>query len=75
MRLLCSMMQQMTDSYKRERTWAEEDRRENRVGNWRGFQNGGKRRKETDAHGWKEEKRVRACLLLQVPSRYARLTE
>ena len=44
--------------FKRERSWAEVDRREHRVGNWRDFQKvGNKRRKEMDAHGWKEEKR------------------
>ncbi|CAH0516793.1 unnamed protein product [Peronospora belbahrii] len=43
--------------FKRERSWAETDRREQRVGNWRSFQKGGKRRKEIDAQGWKEESR------------------
>lgn len=44
--------------FKRERSWAEQDRREYRVGNWRGFMKDGKRRKEVDAQGWKEERRV-----------------
>lgn len=52
--------------FKRERSWAEQDRREHRVGNWRGFVKGGKRRKEVDAHGWKEERRVRAARLLSI---------
>ncbi|TMW56732.1 hypothetical protein Poli38472_006742 [Pythium oligandrum] len=52
--------EKLVESFKRERTWAEEDRREHRVGNWRSFQKDGKRRKEaTDGTGqsWKEEKR------------------
>jgi hypothetical protein len=50
--------EKMTESYKRERSWAEVERREQRVGNWRTFQKDGKKRiKETDAHGWKEENR------------------
>ena len=49
----------VVNMFKRERSWAETDRREQRVGNWRSFQKGGKRRKEMDAHGWKEESRVR----------------
>ncbi|TDH67457.1 hypothetical protein CCR75_005965 [Bremia lactucae] len=44
--------------FKRERSWAETDRREYRVGNWRSFQKEGKRRKDTDAQGWKEETRT-----------------
>ncbi|ETI39827.1 hypothetical protein L917_13917 [Phytophthora nicotianae] len=47
----------VANMFKRERSWAETDRREQRVGNWRSFQKGGKRRKEMDAHGWKEETR------------------
>lgn len=51
--------------FKRERSWAEQDRREHRVGNWRGFVKDGKRRKEVDAQGWKEERRVSDhCMLL-----------
>ena len=46
------------DQYKRERKWAEGDRREKRVGNWRYFQKAGKKNKTTDAHGWKEETSV-----------------
>lgn len=49
---------QVSDMFKRERSWAEQDRREHRVGNWRGFVKDGKRRKEVDAPGWKEERRV-----------------
>ncbi|RLN94826.1 hypothetical protein BBJ28_00011156 [Nothophytophthora sp. Chile5] len=49
--------EKVVDMFKRERSWAEVDRREKRVGNWRSFQKGGKRRKEMDAQGWKEEKR------------------
>ncbi|KAL3661338.1 hypothetical protein V7S43_013542 [Phytophthora oleae] len=49
----------VVNMFKRERSWAETDRREQRVGNWRTFQKGGKRRKEMDAQGWKEETRVR----------------
>ncbi|KAF1323395.1 putative molecular chaperone, partial [Globisporangium splendens] len=50
--------EEVSNMFKRERSWAETDRREHRVGNWRGFQKDGKRRrKEFDAHGWKEEKR------------------
>ncbi|TYZ63942.1 hypothetical protein PybrP1_002909 [[Pythium] brassicae (nom. inval.)] len=48
---------EVVDMFKRERAWAEQDRREHRVGNWRGFVKDGKRRKEMDAHGWKEEQR------------------
>eukprot|EP00644_Phytophthora_capsici_P017244 jgi/Phyca11/536176/estExt2_fgenesh1_pg.C_PHYCAscaffold_480062 len=47
----------VVNMFKRERSWAETDRREQRVGNWRTFQKGGKRRKEMDAQGWKEETR------------------
>ncbi|KAF4132062.1 DnaJ domain [Phytophthora infestans] len=47
----------VANMFKRERSWAETDRRESRVGNWRSFQKGGKRRKEMDAQGWKEETR------------------
>ncbi|KAG6970173.1 hypothetical protein JG688_00004987 [Phytophthora aleatoria] len=47
----------VANMFKRERSWAETDRREQRVGNWRSFQKGGKRRKEMDAQGWKEETR------------------
>ncbi|KAG7391512.1 DnaJ (Hsp40), sub C, member 8 [Phytophthora pseudosyringae] len=47
----------VVNMFKRERSWAETDRREQRVGNWRSFQKGGKRRKEMDAQGWKEETR------------------
>ncbi|CAI5702966.1 unnamed protein product [Peronospora effusa] len=47
----------VVNMFKRERSWAETDRREQRVGNWRSFQKGGKRRKEMDAQGWKEESR------------------
>jgi hypothetical protein len=54
--------QQTVEMFKRERSWAEEDRREHRVGNWRDFQKGGKRRKEMDAQGRKEE-RVRGSFL------------
>lgn len=49
--------EKVVNMFKRERSWAEVDRREHRVGNWRSFQKGGKRRKEMDTHGWKEEKR------------------
>ncbi|KAF4321687.1 hypothetical protein BBO99_00001142 [Phytophthora kernoviae] len=49
--------EKVVNMFKRERSWAEVDRREHRVGNWRSFQKGGKRRKEVDTHGWKEEKR------------------
>lgn len=56
--LLLMAIVQLSDSFKRERSWAEEDRRETRVGSWRTFQKDGKRRKEMDAHGWKEETRV-----------------
>ncbi|KAE9351902.1 hypothetical protein PF008_g5723 [Phytophthora fragariae] len=47
----------VVNMFKRERSWAETDRREQRVGNWRSFQKDGKRRKEMDVQGWKEEKR------------------
>ncbi|KAG6611183.1 putative molecular chaperone (DnaJ superfamily) [Phytophthora cinnamomi] len=47
----------VVNMFKRERSWAETDRREQRVGNWRSFQKDGKRRKEMDAQGWREEKR------------------
>uniref|UniRef100_M4BAX3 J domain-containing protein n=1 Tax=Hyaloperonospora arabidopsidis (strain Emoy2) TaxID=559515 RepID=M4BAX3_HYAAE len=47
----------VVDMFKRERSWAELDRRDQRVGSWRSFQKGGKRRKEVDAQGWKEETR------------------
>ncbi|KAH7474885.1 DnaJ-like protein subfamily C member 8 [Phytophthora ramorum] len=49
--------EKVVNMFKRERSWAETDRRDQRVGNWRSFQKGGKRRKEMDAQGWKEEKR------------------
>ncbi|KAI9914985.1 hypothetical protein PsorP6_008607 [Peronosclerospora sorghi] len=50
---------------KRERSWAEADRREQRVGSWRSFQKDGKRQKEMDIHGWKEEIRVSShCMLV-----------
>ena len=51
----------VVNMFKRERSWAEMDRRDQRVGSWRSFQKGGKRRKEMDAQGWKEEARVRVC--------------
>jgi DnaJ family protein C protein 8 len=54
---------EVSNMFKRERTWAETDRREQRVGSWRSFVKGGKRRKELDAHGWKEETRVRGILV------------
>ncbi|CAI5743112.1 unnamed protein product [Hyaloperonospora brassicae] len=47
----------VVNMFKRERSWAEMDRRDQRVGSWRSFQKGGKRRKEMDAQGWKEEAR------------------
>uniref|UniRef100_H3GTA3 J domain-containing protein n=1 Tax=Phytophthora ramorum TaxID=164328 RepID=H3GTA3_PHYRM len=50
--------EKVVNMFKRERSWAETDRRDQRVGNWRSFQKGGKRRKEMDAQGWKEEKRA-----------------
>ncbi|KAL0585805.1 hypothetical protein ABG067_004528 [Albugo candida] len=40
----------LTEGFKREKSWAQEDRRENRVGNWRDFQKVNKRRKEGDLH-------------------------
>ncbi|KAJ0405970.1 hypothetical protein P43SY_005536 [Pythium insidiosum] len=48
--------EKLVATFKRERTWAEEDRREHRVGSWRSFQKDGKKRKEME-RGWKEEAR------------------
>ncbi|GLE07880.1 hypothetical protein PINS_up018622 [Pythium insidiosum] len=48
--------EKLVASFKRDRSWAEEDRREHRVGNWRTFQKDGKKRKEME-RGWKEEAR------------------
>nr|CCA25587.1 Heat shock protein 40 like protein putative [Albugo laibachii Nc14] len=47
----------LTEGFKREKSWAQEDRRENRVGNWRDFQKVNKRRKEGDLHVRKGETR------------------
>ncbi|KAL7692885.1 putative DnaJ domain, tetratricopeptide-like helical domain superfamily [Plasmopara halstedii] len=47
----------VVNMFKRERSWAETDRREHRVGNWRVFQKDGKQKKVNDTQGWKEETR------------------
>lgn len=44
--------------YEAERKWANKERRDKRIGNWRGFQKEGKRAKSGVA-SWKEEHRVR----------------
>lgn len=49
----------LTEGFKREKSWAQEDRRENRVGNWRDFQKVNKRRKEGDLHFRQGDTRVR----------------